>query len=355
MRLSNLSENHPVPLHFQLSPQGNATQVSLPNSLLILEDEEVEILSTLESGATTDIWPIIVRVQEAEPKEHQVLYVYLSVSLSQGSSELPQAIVVDQKLEMLNPMTKSGLSSFRITPVFLAAPNSTQSSPCLICLNEVANLVSLPCGHLALGDLCIKTYFEKNDNRQCLVCRREVKELVSITDSGFDFERATEHRRILENREEGGNNPQSLDQSAVLSTVKNLMKVDHSVVSDNQPALKSPKNTPPKGKGNHEFYFPSLKNSQLLKEDQASINERKDDHDSFSRMPFALGVKKDIGAIGDLKGKVKGIFGTHTHQNSREKDGWTIDQRDLKELENTGIANNRKSEPYLASGKKKPY
>lgn len=321
---------------------------------MVFEVDEIESLSKLDCKLDCDTWPVLIRVQEVEPKEQQVLYVYLSIVSHNGSSELPQLVVHDQKLEMPNPITKTGITSFRITPVFLAAPNSITSSPCLICLNEVANLVSLPCGHLALGDLCIKTYFEKNDNRLCLVCRREVKELVSITESGYDFERATEHRKILDNKEDGDPNLNSLDQSAVMSTIKQSFKKEPSVISENHPPFKSPRNTPPKQKTNHELYFPSLKNSQVMRDDRMSSKDRRDELDSFSRMPFANGAKKELSLMGELKSKTKPVFGTHTHQNSREKDSWTVDQREIRELENTGIASNRRSEPQLLPKKKQP-
>ena len=318
----------------------------------MLQPEEINTLKEIESTQATNEWPLIVRIQEADQKESQILYLYIKLVKQIDEDGPPQLVVIDQKLEMPNPFEQEGISSFRTTPVFLSSPNSSTPSPCLICLNESANLVSLPCGHLALGDLCIKTYFEKNDNRLCLVCRQEVKELVSISDSGFDFERATEHRKELDNKEENGGIYRSFDQSGNMSTIKNDFKKENSIISEsNLQGEKTPRIQTPTGGLKKKHVFSMKNNLQSYREEMGSVDGKKDDVKSFSVLPMGSGLKKDISNKFDMTIKGDQILGNLANISNRNAQLMSKESFVEKDLQSTGIAN-RKSEPDLKTKNK---
>lgn len=322
---------------------------------MVFEKEELDSLKVLSDSRIDDVWPLIIRIQEAEQKDQQVLFLYVKFGQVEGKGNQIQAIIVDQKLELPNPVSPDGLTSFRLSPVFLSSPNSNTPSPCLICLNEVANLVSLPCGHLALGDLCIKTYFEKNDNRLCLVCRQEVKELVSISDSGYDFEKASEHRRQLEKQDEmkqTENNLKSREVSPGIGTrTENILKHGTIISESNNLDGESIIDNNHYIRGKDILKYPLKKDIESNLDDQMSDEENRDKVGSFNPLTFNKSMKKDIDRTSDLQFKGKNIFGSSTAKNSKEKISFENDHKRVKDLEDTGLAN-RKSEPQLKPKKK---
>lgn len=212
-------------MHFELPPGQNQLfprgWVSASDELwekfqLIKKDQIEGLGNNQENRNTVSYYDLVIRLQEKSAKakrEHALLYVYGTVNLGKtGMGSKPATSRIDpankptsrttdfvsvtaseQKVE-LNGM------AFKLGQIYNLA-GGVEENPCLICLNEPANLVLQPCGHLALGDLCIKTYFEKNDNRMCPLCRASVKELISVKDSGIDYEKATEARLELENKD----------------------------------------------------------------------------------------------------------------------------------------------------------
>lgn len=227
LKLESICEVFKTGMHFEL-PAGKG--VTFPPGWISAEEaawEKVFAARTVNSKAeglgfdrekhwTLGYYDLVIRLQEKSArlkKEHSLLYVYCSVTAGKLGTSSKQVTprpdltarattrttenmsisVVEQKIE-LNGM------AFKLGQVYNLAGGEDEN-PCLICLNEPANLVLQPCGHLALGDMCIKTYFEKNDNRICPLCRCSVKELISVKDSGIDYEKATEARMELEKQD----------------------------------------------------------------------------------------------------------------------------------------------------------
>ena len=259
-------------------------------------------------------YDIIIRMQEVGAQlEDAKLYVKLGL-VETGSKNALDVSVIYQKIEVVG-------NTFFLTPVFQSSPET----PCLICLAEPGNLVCLPCGHLCLGDLCIKTYFEKNDNRACPVCRKEVTELVSVQDTGLDYEKATIGREELERREQQGDEkmlpgnrlPAMKEGNRLNPSKKNKGSIFGSVVNSENPFTMTNRKLLISGDGHQEGQVDFEKS-----EKQSEIREK----------PIRK-VKLDLESLDFGKIRNRAVV--------------TYDEREERDFEETGLGQKKKSEPEL--------
>jgi hypothetical protein len=167
----------------------------MPSGIITLNNDEFNdddrVLPDLVLRFTTQSSPSLVE------------YIYIDVrrrSTTQDRKDRENTtiyppLIIGDRIEM-------NRHSFTLQSVYLHTVPPLPPAMCLVCLSERANLVMMPCGHNAMGDLCIKTYFEGSEHRACPLCRVPVDEIICLERTGLDFEKATVGREELERERE---------------------------------------------------------------------------------------------------------------------------------------------------------